>query len=55
MTKILNYYGFKTIEEAMTTHGFYNKVDEERFLKEMYEEDTIGNDNYTIMQEMLYN
>lgn len=40
MTEILNYYGFGTIEEAMKAHGFYNKLDEERLLIEMYEEDT---------------
>lgn len=39
MKEILNYYGFNSIEEAAKAHGFSVK-DEERFLKEMYEEDT---------------
>lgn len=39
MKEILNYYGFNSIEEAEKAHGLSAK-DEERLLKEMYEEDT---------------
>lgn len=55
MEDILRFYGFNTIEEAMKEHGFFNRVDEERFLTELYEEDTIGTDRHETMQEMLYN
>lgn len=55
MEDILKFYGFNTIEEAMKEHGFFNRVDEERFLTELYEEDTIGTDRHETMQEMLYN
>lgn len=40
MEKILHYYGFASVEEAGKEFGFGNKVDAERFLKEMYEDDT---------------
>lgn len=41
MEKMLQYYGFETIEEFGKAYGFYNKVDAERALKEMYEEDIL--------------
>jgi hypothetical protein len=41
MEKILAYYSFTSVEEAGKTYGFYNDVDTERFLKEMYEEDIL--------------
>jgi hypothetical protein len=40
MSEILNYYGYASIEEASKELGFFNKVDTERCLKEMYEDDT---------------
>lgn len=40
MKEILNYYGYKTIEEFGKDLGFYNNRDAERMLTEMYEEDT---------------
>lgn len=39
MEKALTFYGFKNIEEAMEYYGF-GKNDAERFIQEMYEEDT---------------
>lgn len=41
MEKILNYYGFASIEEAGKAFGFYNKATTEKFLKELYEEDLL--------------
>lgn len=41
MKEMLAYYGFETIEEFGKSFGFYNKVDAERVLKEMYEEDIL--------------
>lgn len=41
MEKMLNYYGFRTLEDFGKAHGFYNNVDSERFLVEMYEEDIL--------------
>lgn len=41
MKEMLAYYGFETIEEFGESLGFYNKVDAERVLKEMYEEDIL--------------
>ena len=41
MKEILNYYGFTTIEEASEQYGFYNRVDAEKFLTELYEEDIL--------------
>lgn len=40
MKEMLNYYGYKTIEEFGKDLGFYNNRDAERMLIEMYEEDT---------------
>lgn len=56
MNTILNYYGFKNIEEAMHTHGF-GRASEEKFLMDMYEEDTQeGTESkYELMLDMLYN
>jgi hypothetical protein len=41
MEKMLNYYGFETLEDFGKAHGFYNNVDAERLLVEMYEEDIL--------------
>ena len=41
MEKMLNYYGFGTLEDFGKAHGFYNNVDSERLLVEMYEEDIL--------------
>ena len=41
MEKMLNYYGFGTLEDFGNAHGFYNNVDAERLLVEMYEEDIL--------------
>lgn len=41
MEKMLAYYGFETIEEFGKSLGYYNKVDAERALTAMYEEDIL--------------
>lgn len=41
MEKMLAYYGFETIEEFGKSLGFYNMVDAEKVLTEMYEEDIL--------------
>ena len=41
MEKMLAYYGFETIEDFGKSLGYYNKVDAERALVEMYEEDIL--------------
>ena len=41
MKKMLMYYGFETLEDFGKAHGFYNNVDAERLLVEMYEEDIL--------------
>ena len=40
MKKILDFYGFASIEEASKQFGFFNETDTVRMLKEMYEDDT---------------
>lgn len=40
MKKILDYYGFASIEEASKEMGFYNIPTTIRALTEMYEDDT---------------
>ena len=42
MKEMLNYYGFENLAEFGKAYGFYNEKDAERFLKEIYEEDTIA-------------
>lgn len=39
--EMLAYYGFETIEDFGKEFGFYNNVDAERFLTQMYEEDIL--------------
>lgn len=41
MEKILKYYGFASIAEASKEFGFYNEKTTETFLKELYEEDIL--------------
>jgi hypothetical protein len=40
MKKILDFYGFSSIEEASKEMGFFNTVDTINALTEMYEDDT---------------
>ena len=40
MEKMLNYYGFESLEDVKKEYGFYNDVDATRYLIEIYEEDT---------------
>lgn len=39
--KMLEYYGFETIEEFGKEYGFYNVATAKRFLIEKYEEDIL--------------
>lgn len=40
MKEMLNYYGYETIEEFGKDLGYYNRIDAERALKDMYEDYT---------------
>lgn len=40
MKEMLNYYGYETIAEFGKDLGYYNRIDAERALKDMYEDDT---------------
>lgn len=44
LEKMLNYYGFNTLEEFGKSVGLFNKVAALRMLNEMYEEDILWED-----------